>query len=238
MFRSELSAHCRRSRFGSPSSDEPASSSVQRSPTCCRTQRREGLPTGARSPLRERPGAPSCSRDARSREPRFRAQDDRPPDSLIRRLAADARLESLTLPASPAGRFRVGTGPWNALFAETPILGEAKVAPRPYTMWRIAVGLEPWRSCDSRADLGRQRFSHADDRVADPVAVAQQAAASGKTESSPYIRINSSARSTLISAPRLASAASVPLRRAVRARLLAASARGRRLALPFLVIGS
>jgi len=35
--------------------------------------------------------------------------------------------------------FNYGTEPWTAPFADTPILGGTKVAPRRYTVWRIAV---------------------------------------------------------------------------------------------------
>ena len=64
--------------------------------------------------------------------------------SLMRRLAAEAGPETVMLPEGVRLRrrgdvvfaFNTGAEAWPAPFAETPVLGESRVAPRGYSAWR------------------------------------------------------------------------------------------------------
>lgn len=67
----------------------------------------------------------------------------------MRRLVLEAGLEAVVLPDGVRLRrrgdlvlaFNYGTEPWPAPFAETPILGRSRVAPRGYSAWRRPGGL-------------------------------------------------------------------------------------------------
>ena len=64
--------------------------------------------------------------------------------ALMRRFAGAAGLATLDLPEAVRLRrrgdllfaFNYGVEPWTAPFADKPILGDASVAPRGYSVWR------------------------------------------------------------------------------------------------------